>query len=966
MDETNNLIEALIESTDQNSDETRNVIEANLQQNARNGGILEQQLEVQDNIISELRKDKTQKVKLEIEEEDKDELATAFFSMLKGKKGDKGEKGDKGDKGDTGEALTFEMLTEEQKLEIKGDKGDTGEKGEKGLDGKNGLDGKDGTNGLDGKDGKNGKDGKDGSPDTPAQVKEKLLEAGIDYTEIQNTPDVEEISLNTFKRFRQASKTTSLVELDDVDYSGLSFVNGKYILGSGSGGGAFIDLTDVPNSYVGQAGKVVTVKGTEDGLEFTAGGGTGTVTSIATAGLISGGTITTTGTITTSMATNKLVGRGTAGTGVMEEITLGTGLSLTGTTLNATAAITGSDTQVLFFDGANNPAGDAGLTYNKTTDVLTVAGSVLTPEVKATSSAGVDIHNNSGTQVALFGAGGGTGSSLVGTTNIGSASADYIQVSGGTGATTLTATGSSSNIDITAVPKGTGKFKVTGDVNISGLTASKVVFTDASKNLTSTGIGTSSQFIKGDGSLDSATYADSSFKTIAVSGQSDVVADSASDTLTLAAGSNITITTNAGTDTITIAASGGGGLTNWTEAYTSSTQATSDFTAIGAGAAINAALVAKGTGATVAQVPDGTATAGNSRGQYATDWQKVRNTNDMVASGNYSTIGGGERNKVVGSWATVPGGYNNRAASSSSTVGGGESNNLSAGSAGTIAGGSSNSSTADYATIGGGISNQVTGSRGTVVGGDSNVNTSYAGIVGGLSNTTTAGGYYAVALGYANTISGYPDFPVAIGRGNAVSATGGVSVGYSNTSSARSAVTIGESNTASASYTNSIGFYADAHLQGEATHASGRFAAVGDAQQAELIWRRQITGTSATELFLDGASIQAILKSSNASWSGTITVNATLKTVGNGAGAIGDMFGGQYFVCISRVSTTTALKGTIQTIATSGNMTAGVVTITADDTTEALKITFTPDTAFAGSTTVTNVVAFGTLAETRV
>lgn len=69
------------------------------------------------------------------------------------------------------------------------------------------------------------------------------------------------------------------------------------------------------------------------------GAGAGTVTNIATAGLISGGPITTTGTITTSMATNRLVGRGTAGTGIMEEITLGTGLSLSGTTLNASGGI---------------------------------------------------------------------------------------------------------------------------------------------------------------------------------------------------------------------------------------------------------------------------------------------------------------------------------------------------------------------------------------------------------------------------------------------------------------------------------------------------------------------------------------------------------------------------------------------------------------------------------------------------
>lgn len=60
-------------------------------------------------------------------------------------------------------------------------------------------------------------------------------------------------------------------------------------------------------------------------------------------------------------------------------------------------------------------------------------------------------------------------------------------------------------------------------------------------------------------------YADSvggsgnKFSTIAVSGQSNVVADTSTDTLTFAAGSNVTLTTNAGTDTVTIASSGGGG-----------------------------------------------------------------------------------------------------------------------------------------------------------------------------------------------------------------------------------------------------------------------------------------------------------------------------------------------------------------------------------------------------------------------
>lgn len=46
------------------------------------------------------------------------------------------------------------------------------------------------------------------------------------------------------------------------------------------------------------------------------------------------------------------------------------------------------------------------------------------------------------------------------------------------------------------------------------------------------------------------------FSTIAVSGQSNVVADATSDTLTFAAGSNVSITTDASTDTVTIAATG--------------------------------------------------------------------------------------------------------------------------------------------------------------------------------------------------------------------------------------------------------------------------------------------------------------------------------------------------------------------------------------------------------------------------
>jgi hypothetical protein len=52
------------------------------------------------------------------------------------------------------------------------------------------------------------------------------------------------------------------------------------------------------------------------------------------------------------------------------------------------------------------------------------------------------------------------------------------------------------------------------------------------------------------------------FSTIAVAGQSNVVADSTADTLTLIAGTNVTITTNASNDEITINSTGGGGVSD--------------------------------------------------------------------------------------------------------------------------------------------------------------------------------------------------------------------------------------------------------------------------------------------------------------------------------------------------------------------------------------------------------------------
>ena len=125
-----------------------------------------------------------------------------------------------------------------------------------------------------------------------------------------------------------------------------------------------------------------------------------------------------------------------------------------------------------------------------------------------------------------------------------------------------------------------GTLSVTGASTLSGLsyptsdgTNGQALVTDGSGNL----------------SFSSISAGGNAFGTIAVSGQTNVAADSNSDTLTLAAGSNITLTTTPGTDTVTIAASGGE-ITVQEEGSSLSTAATtlnfvgSGVTATGSGA----------------------------------------------------------------------------------------------------------------------------------------------------------------------------------------------------------------------------------------------------------------------------------------------------------------------------------------------------------------------------------------------
>jgi len=103
------------------------------------------------------------------------------------------------------------------------------------------------------------------------------------------------------------------------------------------------------------------------------------------------------------------------------------------------------------------------------------------------------------------------------------------------------------------------------------------------------------------------------------------------------------------------------------------------LTVANAGSNVDVVLAAKGEGATLAQIPDGTTSGGNKRGKYATDWGKYRSSGaTYVASGDYSTVSGGNNVRASSSYSTASGGYFSSASGSYSTVIGGYSNTSSA------------------------------------------------------------------------------------------------------------------------------------------------------------------------------------------------------------------------------------------------------------------------------------------------
>ena len=178
-----------------------------------------------------------------------------------------------------------------------------------------------------------------------------------DYNDLDNLPTIPTLTseLTNDSGFITIGDVPTQVNSDWNASSGVAQILNKPTLATVATSGSYNDLSNQPtipanlddlgdvNAPTPTNAQVLTYNtATSKWIASTpSGGGSGTVTSVGTAGLISGGPITTSGTITTSMNTAKLVGRYSASTGIMQEISVGSGLTLTGAgVLNNTATPT--------------------------------------------------------------------------------------------------------------------------------------------------------------------------------------------------------------------------------------------------------------------------------------------------------------------------------------------------------------------------------------------------------------------------------------------------------------------------------------------------------------------------------------------------------------------------------------------------------------------------------------------------
>lgn len=224
----------------------------------------------------------------------------------------------------------------------------------------------------------------------------------------------------------------------------------------------------------------------------------------------------------------------------------------------------------------------------------------------------------------------------------------------------------------------------------------------------------------------------------------------------------------------------------------------------------DAVIQPKGTGAILAQLPDGTVTGGNKRGANAVDNQTSRTSASEVASGIHSGVLSGRRNTASGQYAHVGGGTSNTAGNDNASVIGGQ-----------------------FCTASG---------LNSIAGGDSCSATGQASVA--LGKNPTASAYGSVAMGgeYANA-SGYA--AIAIGNGTQSKNSFALAMGFR-----------------SSAYRNNCFSWAGQTVAGSNT---------GIAQYEKQQLYRQTTDASVTELLIDTTPTRITLQT-NSTYAFSMTI----------------------------------------------------------------------------------------------
>lgn len=336
----------------------------------------------------------------------------------------------------------------------------------------------------------------------------------------------------------------------------------------------------------------------------------------------------------------------------------------------------------------------------------------------------------------------------------------------------------------------------------------------------------------------------------------------------------------------------------------------------------NLVIAPNGTGAIIADIPDGLITGGNARGTNAVDLQMSRTNANQVASYNASAILSGTNNRNETQYSVICGGSGN-----------------------TI-----NYEDAYYISIVGGFQNTVGGRYGFIGGGQGNTG-------GGYST-----GYTSILGGQGNTASG-PHSSVLGGNANLASAS------YSS-------VIGGSACTSSGTYSSSGGAGGQAYLYAQKAfgNSNGTISPYfGNAQSSELISRKAATLTTGatTVLSLDGTGVTNLIipLSNNRAWNVQVNWVAVVTAItGTATGiSVGDVVTSVDLLAFKRVGGTSSASAhtsaaTKLMVTTPAQYAAVQITYAAGASQE-MALTFTGPTFIGGGSVTMQVVARVELSE---